>query len=132
MNKVNSGLLSVILILILFLVIGVVISIYKNSYADILPGIKIEINTPKPVIVNCTCKETGFLKRKLTEYVTVQNNGGSGKVLVTFYLSQDGKDYQRIKSIYMKDNGQINVFEIFSEVTYLGSDVHYSATATAQ
>jgi hypothetical protein len=131
MNKSSTTILSVILIVLIVIVYGVIFSILKNR-TNLIPGVKIEINTAKPSVIKCNCKETGFLKRILTVTAIVQNYGGDGKVLVTFHVKQDGKDYDRTKSIYMRNNEQEIVEVPFSEVTYLGSDVQYLAEAEAQ
>jgi hypothetical protein len=114
------------------LLILVVVMIRNNP--DSIPGFKIEINTPKPILLSVRAddKNSTILKIKETVYARVQNQGGSGNVIVTFHISQDGNNYERTKSINLQSNEIQDIEETFDEVTRLGGQMTYSADAKAQ
>ena len=92
------------LIIVAVLLIGGGLMVINNPNA--IPGVKLEINTPKPVVVTSRAdgSKSGLLKARTTVWATVQNQGGDGNIVVTFHVYQNGNDYDRSKQIYLLAN----------------------------
>jgi hypothetical protein len=99
-----------------------------------IPGVKIQINTPKPSIATSRADDVNasVFDFKETVYATISNQGGDGNVLVNFHLQQAGKTYSKTMPIYMRAGQNIDVKEVFDEVTRLGGKMVYSVDASAQ
>lgn len=99
-----------------------------------IPGVKIQINTPKPTIATSRADDAdaSVFNYKETVYATISNQGGDGNVLVNFYLTQAGKTNKKTISIYMRAGQNLDVKQIFDEVTRLGGKMVYSVDANAQ
>lgn len=119
-----------IIVIILSLIVVVIVKNNPNS----IPGIKIEVNTPKPIVVTSRAdnSKSGLLKLRTTVYATVQNQGGDGNVLVLFHVYQDGNDYERSKSIFLIANGSQDLDATFNEVKLLGGDITYQVDVKAE
>lgn len=122
----------IIPLVVLFLVL-ILFAMVKNNPGSI-PGIKLEINTPKPVVITSRAdnSNSGLLKLRTTVYATIQNFGGDGNVLVTFHVYQNGNDYDRTKSIYMRSNQSSDLDVTFDEVRILDGQITYHVDAIAQ
>jgi hypothetical protein len=118
--------------IVLFIVIIAAIIIANNPNA--IPGVSIKVNTPKPVVITSRADgmKSGLLKQRETVYVTVQNQGGAGKVLVNFYVYQDGHSFSRTKSIYLDANESRDLDVTFDEVTMLGGQITYDVNVQTQ
>jgi DNA-directed RNA polymerase subunit RPC12/RpoP len=112
-----------LIVLLLVCIIFIVVENNPNSF----PGIKLEINTPKPIVVTSRAdgSKSGLLKQRTTVYTTIMNQGGDGNVLVTFHVYQAGHDFDRSKSIYLRANQSEDLDETFDQVTMLGGDITY-------
>ncbi len=116
---------NVIITIVIVLLVGVFFILKNNPNS--IPGFRIEVNTPNPIVVTSRAdnSKSGLLKARTTVYATVQNQGGDGKVLVTFHIYQENKDYNRSKSIYLRASESQNLEETFNEVRYLGGEIKY-------
>ena len=132
-TKTKSSPWKIITPLIILLLVFVVFVVIKNN-PNSIPGIKLEINTPKPIVVTSRSdnSKSGLLKLKTTVYTTVQNQGGDGKVLVVFNVEQGGNHYDRTKSIYLKANESQDLDETFDEVKLLDGQITYSVTTRSE
>ena len=118
---------------ILLVVIGGAIILMFNNNPKSFPGMKVQINIPKPTVVTKRIEDAStLLKLKETIYATIMNQGGDGNVLVTFHLLQDGNDFTRTESIYLSSNQSADLNQTFDEVTRLGGDMKYYVEAKAQ
>jgi hypothetical protein len=122
-TKSKTGLV-VTLVVLFFVVIGAVM-VMNNPNS--VPGVKLEINTPKPVVVTSRAdgKGSGLFNARTTVYATVLNEGGDGNVLVNFYVYQGEKKYSRSKSIYLSASQSQDLEETFEEVDYVSGDIKY-------
>jgi len=122
------------ILIALFLVISVITGIIVVNNPNAVPGVRLEINTPKPVIVSSRAdgKNSGIFNARTTVYATVMNQGGSGNVLVTFYVYQGGNTFDKSKSIYLGSNQSEDLEMIFEEVDYISGDITYNVDAVAQ
>jgi hypothetical protein len=107
------------------LLIGGALMVVNNPNA--IPGVRLEINTPKPIVVTSRAdgSKSGIFKARATVWATVQNQGGDGDVIVTFHVYQDGNDYDRIKKIYLRANESQDMEVTFNEVKMLGGEINY-------
>lgn len=130
-NKSSIGLIVKVIIVVLF--IGGVATMIMNN-PNSIPGVKFEINIPKPIVVTSRAdsRNSSLLNLRTTVYATVINQGGDGMVLVTSYVYQDDNVYDRSKSIYMRANESQDIEVTFDEVKYLGGDITYNVDAIAQ
>lgn len=130
-KKSKTG--TIIAALVTIILLGFAAIMFVNN-PDSIPGVKIEINTPKPVIATSRADNSNsdLLKKRLTVYATVMNQGGDGNVLVMFKVYQAGNTYDRTKSVYLRANESQDVTETFDEVTRLGGDITYDVQASAQ
>lgn len=119
----------VILILILIFVIGGGLMIFNNPNS--IPGVKLEINTPKPMVVTsrADASKSTLLKGKTTVFATVQNQGGDGNILVKFHVYQDGNHFNRSQEVYLRANSSEDVEMTFDEVRRLGGKITYNVEA---
>jgi len=120
-------------IIIGFLVVCLIHIILKNDPGSI-PGIKIKLNTPKPIVVTSRSdsSKSGLLKKRITIYATILNQGGKGNVLVTFHVFQDRNDWDRSKTVYLRPNESENVEETFEQVKRLGGEISYRVDVKAE
>ncbi|MBL7902991.1 MAG: DUF4339 domain-containing protein [Bacteroidia bacterium] len=111
----------------LLIVSGIMVINNPNA----IPGVKVEINTPKPIVITSRAdgSKSGLFKARTTVWATVQNQGGAGNVLVTFHVYQDGYDYDRSKQIYLQANESQDLNVTFDEVKMLGGDITYNVEA---
>ncbi len=130
-KKRRIGLVITVLIICL-LIAGALVIISNNP--DAIPGVKFEINTPKPIVLGerYDNKYSTLFKEKGSVYATIQNQGGDGNVLVTFRIDQGSNSYDRSKSIYLSAGESKDVEETFEQVTRLGGQVIYSVEARAE
>jgi len=128
----NKTLTTIIITVVVVLAIVALIN-FKNN-PNSIPGIKIEINTPKPIVTNQSANDSKstILKEKTTIYATIENQGGSGNVIVTFHLTQDGNAYQRENTIYLNSGESKNIDATFDEVKRLGGEITYNVDAAAR
>jgi hypothetical protein len=129
-KRSSAGLIILVSLLVLVGIVAIIISNNPNA----LPGFKIEINTPKPIVVTSRSDgdKSGLLKARMTVHATIQNQGGDGRVLVTFHVYQDGKDFDRSKSIYLRANQNEDLEETFEQVRYLGGKATYDVDVRAE
>ncbi len=118
----------VIVILIIFAIIGYIA--LKNN-PNSIPGLKVEINTPKPRVLtqSANADNSNILKMKEKVSATIINDGGNGNILVSFHLVQDGKTYDRTQTISFIAGESKDVEASFDEVRRLGGDMQYSVDA---
>jgi hypothetical protein len=132
--KKKKSYFGIIVTLIVLLVIlgGGVTMIMNNPNA--IPGFKLEINTPKPTVVTSKAdgKNSGLFNARTTVYASVLNQGGEGNILVTFYVYQGSKTYDKTKSIYLSAGQSQDLEMTFEEVDYLSGDITYNVEAIAQ
>lgn len=130
-NKKN-GSWQIITILVI-VCLGFFVYFFVQNNSGIIPGVKIEINTPNPSVISSRADEINstLIKRKVTVYATIQNHGGDGNVLVTFSVSQAGNDYQRSQPIAMKSGEIVDLNETFTEVKMLEGQVTFNVETRA-
>ena len=130
-KKKRTGLI-VFIILLVILIVGALVMVNNNPNA--IPGIKLQVNTPKPVVITSRAdnSKSGLFKARTTVYATIQNQGGDGNVLVTFHVFQDGNDYDRTKSIYMRANESNDLDVTFEEVKLLGGDITFRVESKSE
>jgi hypothetical protein len=118
--------------LIAAIVILIAVMIKNNPNA--IPGVKVQVNTPKPIVISTQGDENNstLLKLKVTVHATIQNQGGGGNVLVTFHALQGGNDYKRAQSVYLNSNESRVLTETIDDVTRLGGQITYQVEAIAQ
>ena len=128
-KKTKTGLVVGIIAALLIIIILILMN---NPNA--MPGVKLEVNAPKPVVITSRYDDNNstLLKEKGTVYASVQNQGGQGKVLVTFYVYQAGNTYQRIKSVYFNSSETQDINVTFDEVTRLGGEIKYNVEVRAE
>jgi len=114
------------------IVIIAAIIVYNNPNS--IPGVKIQINTPKPIIATQRADnaDASVFNYKATVYATISNQGGEGNVLVTFHMTQGGRTTNKTLPIYMQAGQNMDVKQIFDEVTRLGGEMKYSVDAVAR
>ena len=129
-KKSRLGLIITIVVVVVLLGFGAVMVINNPNS---VPGVKVEINTPKPVIVTKRAdnKKSGLLNARTTIYATVLNQGGNGNVLVTFHVFQGNKSYDMSKEIYLLAGKSKDLEVTFEEVDYLSGKITYSVDAKA-
>ena len=127
-KKSRTG-LWVTLIIVAVLLIGGGLMVINNPNA--IPGVKLEINTPKPVVVTSRAdgSKSGLLKARTTVWATVQNQGGDGNIVVTFHVYQNGNDYDRSKQIYLLANESQDLEVTFDEVKMLEGEITFHVDA---
>lgn len=121
-----------VVILAICVITGGVLIFMNNPHA--MPGVRFEINTPKPTIVTSRAdsKKSGLFNARTTVYATVTNNGGDGEVVVTFHVYQGNHAYDRSKSVYL-GAGQSQDLEVtFEEVDYISGDIVYDVSTAAR
>ena len=130
-RRSNAGWIIALAALVLILGIGIIVLL---NNPNTVPGVAIEINTPKPSVVTSRADghKSGIFNARTTVYATVMNQGGDGKVLVTFYVYQGNKTYDRSESIYMRGGTSEDLEVTFEEVDYISGDVTYHVEAEAQ
>lgn len=130
-RKSNAGWIITLVALVLILAIGA-IALINNPNA--IPGVEVDINTPKPTVVTSRAdgSQSGLLNARTTVYATVMNQGGDGNVLVTFYVYQGNYAYDRTESIYMYSGSSEDLEVTFEEVDYLSGEITYNVFAEAQ
>jgi hypothetical protein len=118
----------------LLTVIAIIAVIMIKNNPNAIPGVKVQINTPKPTVITSRGddKNSELLNFKETLYATVQNQGGDGTVIVTFNLMQDGNTYTRTQTVYLRANESRDLNVTFDEVKRLGGKMTYSVNAIAQ
>lgn len=119
---------SVIAIL-LFIGIG-----YFINNPNAIPGVKVDVNPPRPVVVTTRADngKTGLFKLRTTVYATIQNQGGEGDVFVKFLVHQGGNEYERSKSIYMQPNESVNLDVTFDEVRVIDGKISYDVQVKSE
>ena len=107
--------------------------IIRNN-PNTIPGIKIQINTPKPMIATQRADDVdaSVFNFKETVYATISNQGGDGNVIVNFHLTQAGKTFSKTMQLYMTAGQNLDVKQVFDEVTRLGGKMIYGVDANAQ
>jgi hypothetical protein len=120
--------------IILVIVLAGIAFLFMQNNPGIVPSIKVDMNPPNPVVITsrADAANSSLIKLKETVYVTVQNQGGDGNVLITFRVFQGGNDYKRSQSIYMKAGDQIDLSETFTEVKLLDGQITYDVNARAE
>lgn len=101
--------------------IGFAVILFNNSNKNN------KVDTPKPVIVSSGMdnKKSGLFNARETVYATVTNKGGAGNVIVTFYVTQKTKTYDKTKIIYLSEGQTENIEITFEEVSHFGGKVTY-------
>ena len=129
--KRKSYTTTIVVIVLVFLALVGLITISNNPSS--IPGVKFEINTPKPVVLSRRAdNRKSDIKMRTTVYADVQNQGGNGNVMVVFHLIQGGNKFDRTQSITLNSGETRAVDATFDEVTRLGGDISYSVGASAQ
>lgn len=115
---------------LLVLILGIIVINNPN----VIPEVKVEINTPKPVLITSRAdgSKSGLFKQRTTVWATVQNQGGDGNVLVEFHVYQDGNDYDRTKQVYLRSNESQDLEVTFNEVKMFGGEIKYDVEVSAQ
>lgn len=129
-KKSRTGL--VVGLLVLFFVVIGALMIVNNPNS--VPGVKFEINTPKPIVVTSRAdgKGSGLFNARTTVYATVLNEGGDGNVLVNFRVYQGEKEFTRSKSVYLGSSQSQDLTETFEEVDYLSGEITYDVKTDVQ
>lgn len=132
-KKSKIGLIVVIVVVVVLLLGGGGLIMVMNN-PNAIPGVKLEINTPKPTVVTSSAdgKKSGVFNARTTVYATIMNQGGDGNVLVTFYVYQGSKTFDKSKSIYLSAGQSQDLEETFEEVDYLSGKITYNVDAVAQ
>ncbi len=131
-KKSGNGILSIVVTLIIAIIIFYVVMNMANN-PNSIPGVKFEINTPKPVVISSRAdKSKSDIKMRATIYATIQNQGGSGNAAVIFHVTQDGNTYDRTKIISLASNESKDVDVTFDEIRRLGGEINYSVETQAQ
>lgn len=130
-KKRNTG-WTVFIIILLVLAIGAVIMVKNNPNS--IPGIEIKVNTPKPLIVRKSAdgKNSGLFNARTTVYASVMNQGGSGNVLVTFYVYQGSRTYDKTKRLYLTSGQSKDLEMTFEEVDYISGKISYDVLAKSE
>lgn len=131
-RKSRRGLIYTLIVLLLVIVSGGIIVFLNNPNS--IPGVKLEINTPSPIVVTSRAdgSKSSLLKQRTTVYATVLNQGGDGNVLVTFHVYQDGNSYDRTQPIYLQANESRDLEVTFDEVKMLAGKITFDVEAAAQ
>jgi hypothetical protein len=131
-SKKSSSWKIITIVLVIALIIIAFLMVQNNP--NVIPDVNIEVNPPRPVVLTSRADagNSTLIKLKETVYITVQNQGGDGNVLVTFSVSQAGNDYKRSQSVYMKSNETIELKETFTEVKMLDGQITYDVDARAE
>lgn len=130
-KKSYTGLIISLAAVVLFVAIAAVVLV-NNPNA--VPGVKLEINTPQPTVVTSRAdgSKSGIFNARTTVHATVINQGGDGNVLVTFYVYQGNKTYDRSKNVYLRSGASEDLEVTFEEVDYISGEVTYNVMAEAQ
>jgi hypothetical protein len=129
--KKKSYTTTIVVIILVFLAIIGLITISNNPNS--IPGVKVEINTPKPIVLSRRAdNRKSDIKMRTTVYADIQNQGGNGNVMVVFHLTQGGNKYDRTQTITLNSGETRAVEATFDEVTRLGGDMTYNVEASAQ
>lgn len=130
-NK-KSYIRLIVAAIILVLIIGGITMMTNNPNA--IPGVKLEINIPKPIVVTSHAdgKSSGLFNARTTVYATVMNQGGDGNVLVTFYVYQGSNTFDRSKTLFLSAGQSQDLEVTFDEVDYLSGEITYNVEASAQ
>ena len=101
-------------------VITVAVIIIVN-HSERVPQNAIKETTPKPIVViqSADFSKSGLIKLKSTIYTTILNQGIAGNVLVTFHVHQNGHDYDKTKSIFLKANESQQLEMVFDQLKIL-------------
>jgi len=128
-QKSKSYTPTIITVIVVLLAFFGVIAFMNNPNS--VPGIKFEINTPKPRVLSQSANDakSDLLKMRETVYASIQNQGGTGTVLITFHLIQDGKTFDRTKAVFFNAGENKDVEATFDEVRRLGGDMQFSVDA---
>jgi hypothetical protein len=130
-KKSKSSVPLIVTIVVVVLAVLAVITFFNNPNS--IPGVKLEINTPKPLVLHTSAdNRKSDIKMRTTVHGTIQNQGGNGNVLVTFHLIQDGKTYDRTQVVSLNSGESRELEATFDEVRRLGGDMKYSVEAVAQ
>lgn len=123
----------IILIIFILVLAGLGILVISNN-PNALPGIKVEVNTPKPAVITSSAdgSDSGLFNARTTVKATVQNQGGDGNVLVTFYVYQGSHTYDKSKSIYLPAGQSEELKMVFEEVNYVDGDITYNVEVKAE
>jgi len=116
----------VALVIILFMM-------FKNN-PNSIPGVKVQVSPPKPVLITSRGddKNATLLDFKETVYATILNQGGAGSILVTFHLFQNGNDFVRTQTVYLKNSESRDLDVTFDEVKRLGGNMSYRVDLNAE
>lgn len=119
-----------ILLIAVVLIAGITYINNPNS----IPGVKIQVNIPKPIVATSRADDAdaSVFNFKETVYATITNQGGDGNVLVNFHLSQAGKTYNKTMPIYMRAGQNMDVKQVFDEVTRLGGEMKFVVDVQAR
>lgn len=130
-KKRKAGLIVFVVVIIAIAALGLLI-ISNNPNA--LPGIKVEVNTPKPAVITSSAdgSDSGIFNARTTVKATVQNQGGDGNVLVTFYVYQGSHTYDKSKSIYLPAGQSEELKMVFEEVNYVDGEITYNVEVKAE
>lgn len=121
-----------VVILAICVITGGALIVLNNPRA--MPGVRFEINTPKPTVVTSRAdgKKSGLFNARTTVYATVTNNGGGGNVVVTFYVYQGNRTYDRSKSLYLGAGQSQDLEATFEEVDYISGEIEYDVSTLAR
>lgn len=124
-KKKKSYTRAILILFVCVVAIGGVLIVINNS--NIVSG----ITSPYPTIVTSRANgnDSGLFNARTTVYATVTNNGGSGEVIVTFYVYQDNNVYSRDKTIYLLAGESQDLQVTFEEVDYISGEIAYDVSA---
>jgi hypothetical protein len=121
--KKNSGKRFLIGIVVVVLI---VLSMMIANNPNIIPAIKVQVNSPKPKVISQRIEDiSSIFKEKWKVIALIQNQGGDGNVLVTFQLFQNGNSFDKTKEIPLKAGESLEVSEEFDEMRRLDGEFSY-------
>jgi hypothetical protein len=107
-------------------VVLIVLSMMIANNPNIIPAIKVQVNSPKPKVISQRIEDiSSIFKEKWKVIALIQNQGGDGNVLVTFQLFQNGNSFDKTKEIHLKAGESLEVSEEFNEMRRLDGEFSY-------
>jgi len=133
LKKKNNNAIYISIFIILGVLIAGGIIIIKNN-PNIIPGVKVDVNIPKPVVVTSRADKgkSSIFNARVTVYASIYNQGGSGNVLITFHVIQGDKTYDKDMSIFLGSGQSQDVQITFEEVNYLDGQISYGVNCRAE
>jgi hypothetical protein len=76
--------------------------------------------------------KSSLQKARMTVHTTIMNHGGDGNILVTFHVFQNGNNFDRSKSIYLRTNESQDLEMAFDEVSSFTGKIQYNVDVNAE